>query len=353
MAWGMSKKTPKALISGITGQDGAYLAALLLQKGYKVYGAKRRSSNKNTWRLEELGIADKVEIVDMELTEFSNILQVIGELLPDELYNLAGQSYVATSFIQPIFTGDVNSLGVTRLLEACRLVSPETRFYQASSSEMFGKVQSPVQSESTPFYPRSPYGVSKLYGHWITVNYRESYGMHACSGILFNHESPLRGAEFVTRKIAIGLTNIHQGSQEIVTLGNLDAKRDWGFAGDYVTGMWQMLQHEHADDYVLATGKTHSIREFVDLAAQYLGMNIVWEGEGEKSIGIDRVRNKTIVAVNKKYFRPTEVDYLVGDASKARRELGWVSPINFPELIELMMETEMKRSGAKHLVANN
>ena len=269
----MSKK---AIVTGITGQDGAYLAKLLLEKGYEVYGAYRRSASANVWRLDEMGIADEIKMISLELLEYSNIQKAIDKVQPDEFYNLAAQSFVGTSFDQPLYTADVDGLAVTRILEAIRTVNPRIHFYQASTSEMFGKVQAVPQSETTPFYPRSPYGVAKLYGHWITVNYRESFGLHASSGILFNHESPLRGMEFVTRKITSSLARITHGQQQVLELGNMDAKRDWGFAGDYVEGMYLMLQQEQPDDYVLATGETYPVRECVTLASQAAVCDLDW-----------------------------------------------------------------------------
>ena len=276
----MSKR---ALITGISGQDGAYLAKLLLEKNYKVYGAVRRTSAANLHRLDELGITDRIDLVDFDLMEHGNIIEIIRTLKPNEVYNLAAQSFVSASFKQPIYTGEVDGIAVTRMLEAIRLFSPETRFYQASTSEMFGKVQAIPQNEATPFHPRSPYGVAKLYAHWIVKNYRESYGMFAASGLLFNHESPLRGKEFVTRKITLGLARIRAGQQETIELGNLDAKRDWGFAGDYIEGMWQMLQQPEGDDFVLATNTVSSVRDFVDCAGKSLNFNIEWDGEGFRS----------------------------------------------------------------------
>jgi GDPmannose 4,6-dehydratase len=335
--------TKTALITGITGQDGAYLAQLLLQKGYRVVGAKRRSANQNLWRLEELGIANSIEMVEFDLLEYSNIQHAINSVKPDELYNLGAQSFVGTSFVQPILTADIDGMGVVRILEACRLLNPGVRFYQASTSEMFGKVQSIPQLEATPFYPRSPYGVAKLYGHWITVNYRESYNMHACSGILFNHESPLRGEEFVTRKVTVALAKIMAGKQDVLTLGNLDAKRDWGFAGDYVEGMWRMTVADKADDYVLATGETHSIRTFIELACKHIGITIAWEGEGESSIGRNTQTGKVLVNVSKAFYRPAEVDLLIGDPTRAKKELGWNPKVNFEGLVTMMMDADMKR----------
>lgn len=329
-----------ALITGITGQDGAYLAKSLLSKGYDVYGGIRRSSGQDLLRLKHLGIDQQVKLVPFELTEFSNVLRQIETLQPDELYNLGAQSFVAVSFEQPIYTAEVDAVGVTRILDAIRTVSPKTKFYQASSSEMFGKVQESPQTERTPFYPRSPYGVAKLYAHWMTVNYRESYGLHATSGILFNHESPLRGQEFVTRKVTLALARIKHGQQEVVELGNLDARRDWGFAGDYVEGMWLMLQQDVPDDYVLASGETYSIREFVEKAGAALDIDIAWEGEGEHSVGIDRKTGQVRVRVNPKYYRPAEVDLLLGDPSKARKQMDWQCKTDFDGLVGMMADAD-------------
>lgn len=339
-----------ALITGIRGQDGAYLSNLLLEKGYKVIGADRRSGDSSNWRLKELGIENDIEIVYMDLLEFDNIYRVIQKLKPDEVYNLAAQSFVATSFDQPILTAEVDAIGVTRLLEVLRLIKPDTKFYQASTSEMFGKVQTIPQNEKTPFYPRSPYGVSKVFGHYITVNYRESYNMFACSGILFNHESPFRGVEFVTRKITYGLARIKYGIQEKLILGNLDAKRDWGYAKEYVEGMWMMLQHSVPDDYVLATGETHSIKEFAEIACDLLGYKIEWVGEKENLKGIDTKSGKIIIETSKELYRPAEVDELIGDSTKARTVLGWKHKTSFKKLIEIMVDADLKRvaSELKH-----
>ena len=333
----------KALITGISGQDGAYLAQFLLNKGYKVFGAYRRSSTPNFWRLDELGIKDSVNLVCMELTDQASILRVFSDINPDEVYNLAAQSFVPASFTQPIYTGNVDGLSITRLLEAIRFQTPEARFYQASTSEMFGKVQNIPQNEKTPFYPRSPYGVAKLYGHWITVNYREAYDLYACSGILFNHESPLRGPEFVTRKITMGFAAINAGKQEYIGLGNLDAKRDWGFAGDYIKGMWLMLQQEKAEDYVLATGVTTTIRHFAEMTAKALGIDLAWQGKGLDETGIDRKTGKVWVKINPQYYRPAEVDLLVGDAQKAKDVLGWKPTTSLESLVEMMVQADMKR----------
>ncbi|SME98463.1 GDPmannose 4,6-dehydratase [Tistlia consotensis] len=331
----------KALITGVLGQDGAYLSKLLLDKGYEVWGAFRRSSSLNDWRLRRLGIESRIKLIPFELLEFSNIVRVIDQVKPDEVYNLAAQSFVGVSFEQPIFTGDVDGMGVARLLEAIRLVKPEARFYQASTSEMFGKIQQPVQSETTPFYPRSPYGVAKLYAHWITVNYRESFGLHTTSGILFNHESPLRGIEFVTRKITSTFARMRRGEAERLELGNLDAKRDWGFAGDYVDGMWRMLQQDRASDYVLATGRTETVRDFVRLAGAACGYDLAFEGQGVDEIGIDRASGKTLVRVNPAFFRPAEVDLLVGDPSKAKAELDWSAQTSLEDLAEMMVKADL------------
>ena len=335
--------TKTALVTGISGQDGAYLAKNLLGRGYRVVGAHRRNAGINSARLDELGIADDVEFADMELLEESNIRAVLQRIKPDEIYNLAAQSFVGLSFEQPLYTSDVDALGVLRLLEAIKDVCPRTRFYQASTSEMFGKVQAVPQSETTPFYPRSPYGVAKLFAHWMTVNYRESYGLFACSGILFNHESPLRGMEFVTRKITLGLARIALGKQEVLLLGNLDAKRDWGFAGDYVEAMHLMLQGNEPDDYVVATGKTYTVRDFVVRAGEALGFELEWDGEGVNEHGIDKKIGKTVVAVSPEFYRPSEVDILIGDPSKADRQLGWQAKTQLPELVEMMVKSDFDR----------
>jgi len=333
----------KALITGIRGQDGAYLAKFLLEKDYEVWGADRRSGEGSNWRLKELGIEDKVKIVYMDLLEITNIKRVIEMIKPDEVYNLAAQSFVQVSFEMPILTAEINAIGVLRILEVLRIIKPDTKFYQASSSEMFGKVQQIPQNEKTPFYPRSPYAVSKLFAHWITVNYRESYGMFACSGILFNHESPLRGIEFVTRKITYGVARIKYGLQDKIVLGNLDAKRDWGYAPEYVEGMWMMLQQSEPDDYVLATGETHTVREFVEKAFEVAGFYIEWEGEGVNIKGIDKKSGKILVEVSSEFYRPAEVDILIGDATKARQKLGWYPKTKFEELVEIMVKADLDR----------
>lgn len=313
----------KALITGITGQDGSYLAEFLIKKGYKVYGVNRRTSTTNIWRIHH--ILDDVEMLSGDLLDQNSLMHCIEESQPDEVYNLAAQSFVPTSWNQPILTGEITALGVTKILEAIRLIKKDAKFYQASSSEMFGKVQAVPQSEKTPFYPRSPYGVSKLYGHWITINYRESYKMFTCSGILFNHESPRRGLEFVTKKITDGAAKIKTGKTNELVLGNLDAKRDWGFAGDYVEAMWMMLQKETPEDYVIATGETHSVQEFVEAAFEYVKLD--W---------------RKYVRTDPKFVRPAEVDLLIGDPSKARNKLGWKPKVSFKELVYLMVEADLK-----------
>jgi GDPmannose 4,6-dehydratase len=333
----------RALVTGVTGQDGAYLAKLLLEKGYQVFGAVRRTSMSNVARLEELGLAADVQLVDFDLLEFSNLLRVVEQTRPDEIYNLAAQSFVGISFEQPIYTGECDAMGVARLLEAVRMINPEIRFYQASTSEMFGKVVETPQRETTPFYPRSPYGVAKLYAHWMTVNYRESYGIHATSGILFNHESPLRGQEFVTRKITTALAKIRHGKLDVLSLGNMDAERDWGFAADYVEGMWRMLQQPEADDYVLATGEKNSVRDFVRAAGEALGFDIAFEGAGVEERGIDRKSGKAIVRVEPKFYRPAEVDLLCGSPAKAEKALGWKRKVSFAQLVSLMSEADERR----------
>lgn len=329
-----------ALITGITGQDGAYLAKLLIEKGYKVFGGVRRTSGINTNRLDKLGISRDVEIYDLDLLEDSNVRRVIEKISPDEIYNLAAQSFVGASFELPLYTANVDALGVMRILEALRASDTKCRFYQASTSEMFGKVQRVPQHEDTPFYPRSPYGVAKLFAHWATINYRESFNLHASSGILFNHESPLRGIDFVTRKITLGFARIFSGKQDVIELGNLNAKRDWGFAGDYVRGMWSMLQQDEPDDYVLATGETHTIRSFVESAARFFDWEIEWTGEGVGEIGRDRKTGRVIIRVNPNFYRPAEVDMLIGDPSKAQEKLGWKREVDFDNLVIMMAESD-------------
>jgi GDPmannose 4,6-dehydratase len=341
----------KALITGITGQDGAYLAELLLSKGYAVHGIKRRSSLFNTDRIDHL-YQDPHEknrhlvLHYGDLTDASNLIRVLQEIQPDEVYNLAAQSHVQVSFESAEYTGDVDGLGAMRLLEGIRLLGLEkkTRFYQASTSELYGKVQEIPQTEKTPFYPRSPYACAKLYAYWITVNYREAYGIYACNGILFNHESPLRGETFVTRKITRALSRIYLGMQDCLYLGNLDARRDWGHARDYVEMQWLMLQQERPDDYVIATGEQHSVREFVEASARELGLAITWEGEGVLEKGINVANGKTIVAIDPRYFRPTEVETLLGDPSKAKRDLGWEPKIGFEELVREMTQADLEEA---------
>ena len=346
----------KALITGVTGQDGAYLAQLLLSKGYEVHGIKRRASSFNTSRIDHIyedphqnGRHFLLHYGD--LTDSSSLIQIVQKVKPDEIYNLAAQSHVKVSFEEPEYTANSDALGTLRLLEAIRIAGLEkvTRFYQASTSEMYGLVQEIPQKETTPFYPRSPYAVAKLYAYWITVNYREAYGMYACNGILFNHESPTRGETFVTRKITRGLARIKTGLQEQLFLGNLDALRDWGHARDYVEMQWRMLQQNEPKDYVIATGEQHSVREFVDLSAQFLGMEISWEGTGVEEKGIDKQGN-VIVAVDPRYYRPTEVETLLGDASKARRELGWEAKVSFRDLVKEMVEEDLKTAEKDALV---
>ena len=335
-----------ALITGITGQDGAYLAQLLLEKGYKVFGAYRRTSSVNFWRIEELGITShpNLHLIEYDLTDLSGNIRVLKETKVTEVYNLAAQSFVGVSFEQPIMTAEVTGLGPLNLLEAIRIVDPSIRFYQASTSEMFGKVQTIPQVENTPFYPRSPYGVAKLYAHWMTVNYRESYGIFGTSGILFNHESPLRGREFVTRKITDSIAKIKLGKLDILELGNLDAKRDWGFAKDYVEGMWRMLQADKPDNYVLATNRSETVRDFVTMAAKAVGFDLIWEGQSENEIAIDRVSRKVLVRVNAKFYRPAEVDLLIGNPEKAKLELGWEPKTTLEQLCAMMVETDMRRN---------
>jgi GDPmannose 4,6-dehydratase len=335
----------KAVITGITGQDGAYLAQLLLEKGYEVFGAYRRTSSVNFWRIEELGIQDHpgLQLVEHDLTDLSANIRMLERTEVDEVYNLAAQSFVTVSFDQPITTGEITGIGAVNLLEAIRIVNPGIRFYQASTSEMFGKVQTVPQDEGTPFYPRSPYGVAKLYAHWMTVNYRESHGIFGASGILFNHESPLRGREFVTRKVTDAVARIKGGKLEVLELGNLDAKRDWGYAKEYVDGMWRMLQTEQPDTYVLATGRTETVRDFVTMTCKAAGMDIEWGGEGESEQGMDKETGKTIVRVNPRFYRPAEVDLLIGNAEKARRELGWEAKTSLEELCRMMYEADLPR----------
>ena len=329
-----------ALITGITGQDGSYLAELLLEKGYEVHGIVRRASLINTHRIDH--IYSKIKLHYGDLTDATNIIGVIKKVQPDEIYNLGAQSHVKVSFETPEYTGNTDGLGTLRVLEAVRLLGMEdkVRIYQASTSEMFGKVQEIPQTETTPFYPRSPYGCAKVYGYWITKNYREAYNMYACTGILFNHESPRRGETFVTRKITRGLKAISEGKQTVLYLGNLDAKRDWGHAKDYVRAMWLMLQQDTAEDYVIATGEQYSVREFIERCAPFYGFDIEWHGNGDDEIAMDKNTKKTIISVHSKYYRPTEVETLLGDPSKAKEQLGWEPEISFRELVEDMCENE-------------
>jgi len=329
----------KALITGVTGQDGSYLAELLLNKKYKVYGIKRRSSSFNTSRIDDIFENDKnFKLYYGDLTDSTNLIRLIQTIQPDEIYNLGAQSHVKVSFETPEYTANSDAMGTLRILEAIRILKMENvvKFYQASTSEMFGKVQQIPQTEITPFYPRSPYGVAKLYAHWITKNYREAYGIHASSGILFNHESPRRGETFVTKKIAMGLNKIKNGKDDCLYLGNLDAKRDWGHARDYVEAMWLMLQQDEPDDYVIATGEQYSVRDFVEESASYFGFDIEWVGQGLDEVGVDKNTGKTIVRIDDKYFRPAEVETLLGDATKAKEILGWVPKISFKELVKEM-----------------
>ncbi len=348
----------RALITGITGQDGAYLAEFLLGKGYEVHGVKRRSSSFNTDRIDHLYQDPHERNVRLhlhygDLTDATNLIRIMQEVKPDEIYNLAAQSHVAVSFETPEYTANADALGALRLLEAIRILGLEkrTRFYQASTSEMFGKVQEVPQRESTPFYPRSPYGVAKAYAHWITINYREAYGMFACSGILFNHESPIRGETFVTRKITRSLARITQGLETCLYLGNLDSLRDWGHARDYVRAQWLMLQQPEPEDFVIASGEQHSVREFVARAAAVLGMRVEWKGAGAEEHGIDQRSGRTIVRVDTRYFRPTEVETLLGDPSKARNRLGWQAEIGFQALIEEMVTEDLELARRDAVVA--
>ena len=335
-----------AIITGISGQDGAYLAALLLQKGYKVYGTYRRTSSVNFWRIEELGIDRhaNLELVEYDLTDLGTSISLVQKAQPDEIYNLAAQSFVGVSFDQPTTTAQITGVGALNLLEAIRLIDPKIRFYQASTSEMFGKVQAIPQKEDTPFYPRSPYGVAKLYAHWMTVNYRESYGIFGCSGILFNHESPLRGREFVTRKITDTVAKIKLGKQDTLELGNIDAKRDWGYAKDYVDGMYRMLQADTPDTFVLATNRTETVRDFVTMAFAAAGFTIDWSGKDADEIGRDAATGRTLVRINPKFYRPAEVDLLIGDAGKAREVLGWQATTTLEQLCTMMVEADLRRN---------
>lgn len=337
-----------AIVTGITGQDGAYLAELLLSKGYEVYGAYRRASSVNFWRIEELGIHrdPKLHLVEYDLTDLSASIRLLQQTGSREVYNLAAQSFVGVSFDQPITTAEITGIGPLNLLEAIRIVDPSIRFYQASTSEMFGKVQAVPQVETTPFYPRSPYGVAKLYAHWITVNYRESYGIHGSSGILFNHESPLRGREFVTRKITDSVAKIKLGQLDCFALGNLDAKRDWGFAKEYVEGMWRMLQADEPDTFVLATNRAETVRDFVRMAFKASSIELEFRGKNEEETAIDAATGKTVMRVDPRFYRPAEVELLIGDPSKAKDKLGWEPKTSLEELCQIMVEADLRRNQA-------
>ena len=334
-----------AIITGITGQDGAYLAELLLEKGYTVYGTYRRTASTNFWRIEELGVRGhpNLHLVEYDLTDLGSTIRLLEKAQPDEVYNLAAQSFVAVSFDQPITTAQITGLGPVHLLEAIRIVNPKIRFYQASTSEMFGEVQEVPQSEKTPLYPRSPYGVAKVYAHWMTINYRESYDIFGTSGILFNHESPLRGLEFVTRKITDGLARVKLGKLSHIDLGNLDAKRDWGYAKDYVEGMWRMLQADLPNAYVLATGRTETVRDFVNMTCKALDIEIDWRESGIDEYGIDTKSGNRIVKINSQFYRPTEVDLLIGNPEKAKTELGWQATTTLEELCAMMVKADLRR----------
>ncbi|KQQ63672.1 GDP-mannose 4,6 dehydratase [Pseudomonas sp. Leaf129] len=336
----------KAIVTGVTGQDGAYLTQLLLEKGYTVYGTYRRTSSVNFWRLEELGVAThaNLHLVEYDLTDLSASIRLLQNTEATEVYNLAAQSFVGVSFEQPLTTAEITGVGVVNLLEAIRIVNPKIRFYQASTSEMFGKVQAIPQIESTPFYPRSPYGVAKLYAHWMTINYRESYGIFATSGILFNHESPLRGREFVTRKITDSVAKIKLGKLDVLELGNLGAKRDWGFAKEYVEGMWRMLQADEPDTFVLATNRTETVRDFVSMAFKAVDISLDWSGKDDSECGTCRATGKVLVKVNPMFHRPAEVDLLIGDPAKAREVLGWQPQTSLEELCRMMVEADLRRN---------
>lgn len=330
-----------ALITGIRGQDGAYLAKLLLEKGYRVYGADRRSGECENWRLKKLGVLNDTRIVFTDLLELTNVIRTLDRIKPDEIYNLAAQSFVGVSFEQPILTADVNGMGTLRMLEAVRLCCPQARFYQASTSEMFGLVSESPQNEKTPFYPRSPYGTAKLFAHWSAINYREAYKMFNCCGILFNHESPLRGSEFVTRKIASGVAGIVSGKQDVIRLGTLDSFRDWGYAPEYVNAMWLMMQQEKPDDFVIATGESHSVREFAEMAFSFAGIEVSWQGTGNEEKGVDQKTGKTLVELSGEFQRPADVFLLQGDAGKAEKAFGWKPQVKFRELVRIMVSEEL------------
>lgn len=339
-----------AVITGITGQDGAYLAELLLSKGYKVFGTYRRTSSVNFWRIESLGIAQhpNLTLVEYDLTDLSASIRLLEKTQPDEVYNLAAQSFVGVSFEQPVTTAEITGVGAVNLLEAIRIVNPNIRFYQASTSEMFGKVQQVPQTEATPFYPRSPYGVAKLYAHWMTINYREAYGIFGASGILFNHESPLRGKEFVTRKITDTVAQMSLGKASRLELGNLDAKRDWGYAKEYVEGMWRMLQAELPDTYVLATSRTETVRRFVEMSFAAVDIPLIWEGQGAEEVGRHAEKGQVLVSINPAFYRPAEVDLLVGDASKAHKELQWQPTTTLESLCKMMVTADLERQKTGH-----
>ena len=337
-----------AIITGVTGQDGAYLAELLLGKGYKVFGTYRRTSSVNFWRLEQVGVRDHehLHLVEYDLTDLSSSIRLLQSAGATEVYNLAAQSFVGVSFDQPATTAEITGIGALNLLEAIRIVDPTIRFYQASTSEMFGKVQAVPQIETTPFYPRSPYGVAKLYAHWMTVNYRESYGIFGCSGILFNHESPLRGREFVTRKITDAVAKIKLGQLDCLELGNIDAKRDWGYAKEYVEGMWRMLQHDEPDTFVLATNRTETVRDFVAMAFKAAGYDIAFSGTAEQEIAVDSATGETVMRINPQFYRPAEVELLIGDPAKASEVLGWQPKTSLEELCRMMVEADLRRNQA-------
>jgi GDPmannose 4,6-dehydratase len=336
----------RAVVTGITGQDGAYLAELLLAKGYVVYGTYRRTSSVNFWRIEELGIQNNADLhlVEYDLTDLGSSITLLKDAAPDEVYNLAAQSFVGVSFNQPAATAQITGVGALHLLEAIRLVNPKIRFYQASTSEMFGKVQAIPQIEDTPFYPRSPYGVAKLYAHWMTINYRESYDIFGASGILFNHESPLRGREFVTRKITDSVAKIKLGKLDVLELGNLDAKRDWGFAKEYVEGMWRMLQADEPDTFVLATNRTETVRDFVKLAFKGAGIAVEFKGSGDSELAVDTASGKTVMRVNPKFYRPAEVELLIGNPAKAKAKLGWEPATTLEQLCQMMVDADLRRN---------
>ncbi len=336
----------KAFVTGITGQDGAYLAQFLLEKGYEVYGAYRRTSSLNLWRIQFLKIENNpnLHLIEFNLLDTASCIRVISQIQPDEVYNLAAQSFVGVSFEQPLITSQTTGVGAVNLLEAIRIVNTKIKFYQASTSEMFGKVQEIPQTELTRFYPRSPYGVAKLFAHWMTVNYRESYGIFASSGILFNHESPLRGIEFVTRKITDAVAKYHLGTQDVLELGNLNASRDWGYAKEYIEGMYLMLQHDRSDTFLLATNKTYTVRYFTEMAFKAIGVEIEWQGKDDNEKGINKANGAEIVRVNPKFFRPCEVDLLIGDPTKAKNELGWEPKTDVQELCKIMVESDVIRN---------